>query len=1570
MNIRVFVSYILFMLAVVACNVSEQESVDLRTENSKSDETFSYSNKTNVLVNNTTNLNIFPIITTSGATYTIEPELPTGLTIAASNGVISGTPSVVSTQTLYIITANTPNGKEYAQVTIEVTDEPVKNFSYDFSNLVFTQGTVGTQNVDPTSIVGGTPTSFTVDPALPVGLTLNPLTGQITGTPTTVAASFHDITASNDAGEVTIRVLIDVQDTAPTSITYNAINFTSVVGTGAPIDYQVTAIGGSPAEYSFSISPNLPAGVVLNTSTGQISGVPTTDNGVSSYTVTVQNSQGSATQAVTINITNPPTALTYNTSHQLIENGYLIFQEDVPIVPISVDTYNGGDGPSYACSGCPTGVSVNSTTGTISGTPTTISTGSFTIDVTRDATTLSTAAINYQVVEDYPEDSTNMGYVATYNVYVDQAANISRGVISGGNPTSFRLVDESYGNVSATEYNLPINGLTIDYTDGSIQGTPTAAGDVTIVIEGLNQGYAGSPLSLQPIVRAQQSVRIISTVLAPTGLGYSGTGGAIAESSATEYNSATDVLELTDGFPLIGNTGTSIDPSTATAYPTTGGRPDLYTIIPALPNGLTLNSSTGVISGTPTENTPITYYQITGTNDAGSFTETIAISTDNLVAPSAVDYNTGGDNADSVPAVDNQIRFELFDYREATPTVVGSSGTFTISPTLPLGLAISPMTGVIYGTPLESSTTTTYSVTFTNSMGSFTNAGVSLVVENTQAPANLVYQTSDGNTATGTNPIILYAGDTVTSTDVLTSSDYDPANPGSSAGFIHTYTPTAGTTAALTAMGLALDTSTGAITSTGVAGAIATDPREQSWNHISSGPPATDNMFITGSNDQGSATQTEFPLYVLEKPPVISYPSDYGTNVLLVKGDARGATATQYFNVSNTGGLVARDFGGGAITPGATRGCSASYSGTNTKPINQAYLDFYATDNDDINNTNPVGAAAGSFQFEPTNCSFRFNADACFTGAGEGTYNYTITAHNSGTDYTSTPVTTNITVLKYDVPNYVFEPAGGTTLASRLADDHIFYEGTYLNLDGVDEAGGSALGSYTPNTDQRCHNGSYNLVDASTFPSDNFSFAAGGTGEFSVDGQMLMLKTPLVLSATESVTGYNLSKTTNIELQVSHIEATSSVNDKLEVKKVDVNADGLMDVIIRNTECDNTGCANNNTSIYKQISSHVGYFDGVDGATTAIAGPSGMIYVTGITYGTNKGGILAITDDRDDFWSYSATHTTESLVSDDSGLSNNDLQYPGYGIVPMESGTATRFGVITLNGTANVIQIEEYIINNENLGELSGGDGISANGQQIMNDSTGGGIDVDTIQKVEYADIDGNGFNEAIIAYTEEGTGDRKICLVTNDGTTFAQDCMGEITLPAGETFVNFRFADVSGTSDTDILVQTWNAGATENTIYVYEYGTGYSGNFNTADILNLNSNSQDVSFDVAQVDSSGKADLVVSNVDGDIDSDGTIEYGTVAPQSTNVPRNTGITIYNNSNTSDVFQDSLKSTQDTVLYYHNASGTTNWIELIPHGSNTVLMHCSYQYNTTYANTTGSKELPDVNIMSCGIPLSF
>jgi hypothetical protein len=153
-------------------------------------------------------------------------------------------------------------------------------------------------NNTPTSS-GGAVATYAVTPALPTGLTLNTTTGIISGTPTIVSANaIYTIIATNAGGFTTTSVSILVANASPSALTYSSNPAVHIVG--YPVSNTPTSLGG--AVVSYAITPALPAGLTLNTSTGVISGTPTTATASATYTITAANTFGSTTASVVIGI--------------------------------------------------------------------------------------------------------------------------------------------------------------------------------------------------------------------------------------------------------------------------------------------------------------------------------------------------------------------------------------------------------------------------------------------------------------------------------------------------------------------------------------------------------------------------------------------------------------------------------------------------------------------------------------------------------------------------------------------------------------------------------------------------------------------------------------------------------------------------------------------------------------------------------------------------------------------------------------------------------------------------------------------------------------------------------------------------------------------------------------------------------------------------------------------------------------------------------------------------------------------------------------------------------------------
>ncbi len=131
---------------------------------------------------------------------------------------------------------------------------------------------------------------WSISGSLPAGLSLDGATGVISGTPTAVGTSSFTVEVGDGISTATNGLSITINPAL--IITITSLPNGSV---GAPYSQTLTAGGGS-STYTWSISGSLPAGLLLNATTGVISGTPTAP-GTSSFTVQVSDGIGTATMA-------------------------------------------------------------------------------------------------------------------------------------------------------------------------------------------------------------------------------------------------------------------------------------------------------------------------------------------------------------------------------------------------------------------------------------------------------------------------------------------------------------------------------------------------------------------------------------------------------------------------------------------------------------------------------------------------------------------------------------------------------------------------------------------------------------------------------------------------------------------------------------------------------------------------------------------------------------------------------------------------------------------------------------------------------------------------------------------------------------------------------------------------------------------------------------------------------------------------------------------------------------------------------------------------------------------------
>ena len=483
-------------------------------------------------------------------------NLPDGLDLDINNGEISGIPENLGIFT-FTVEATNDAGTDTQQLTIEIIPVPVPP---TITTLSLPNGTIGVSYLETLTATGDTPITWDVIIGdLPDGLDLDLNNGEISGIPETLGNFTFTVEATNNAGFDTQQLTIEILPVPvpPTIIT------TSLPDGTIGISYSTTlaATGDVPITWTIS-NGSLPNSWSLNSSTGEISGMPATV-GTTTFTVMATNNAGDDTQELSITINAvpvPPTIITTT-----LPNGMV----DVPYYQQLSAT---GDNPiswSQTSGTMPSGLTLSST-GVISGTPSTVGTFDFTVKATNDT----------------GEDTKDLFIIINSTDTNTPPTIITTELDDGFVGIPYSQFLNAIGDAPITWYldsgNLP-NGINL-YNDGSLSGTPTTAGTFNFSVMAVNN--AGT--DTQPLTIVIQSLLVPPTITTTTL-----PDGTIGEAYS-------QILTAEGTTPIL--------------WALESGNP---------PSGLTIYSN-GTISGTPDLEGTFNF-RVKATNNAGSDSKDLTI---------------------------------------------------------------------------------------------------------------------------------------------------------------------------------------------------------------------------------------------------------------------------------------------------------------------------------------------------------------------------------------------------------------------------------------------------------------------------------------------------------------------------------------------------------------------------------------------------------------------------------------------------------------------------------------------------------------------------------------------------------------------------------------------------------------------------------------------------------------------------------------------------------------------------------------------------------------------------------
>jgi hypothetical protein len=920
---------------------------------------------------------------TAPYTWTVTAgALPAGLSLDPDTGIITGTPTGAGTTAFTVTATDAGSPAETASEAVSITIASTAALSVTTTSL--TAPTVGQAYSSTLAATGGVPVyAWSVSSGtLPAGLSLDPDTGTISGTPTTAGPGTFTIEASDSA--------TPTADTATRTYTMTVTAATATLTLAAPTLPGATAGAayiaplpstGGTAPLSWSVSTGaLPPGLTLDPALGVISGVPT-QSGTFAFGVSVSDA-AAHTAAENLSITvaagSAPSISTASLPGATAGSAY------------SQQLIGTGGVPDYSWSvssgALPGGLSLDPSTGLISGTPATAGGYTFTIALTDSASpTAGTASRAYTITVaagpaaplfSLSDNSTNgvigLPYQAAL-IPADGTSPYTFSVTAGTLPTGLTL-DPSLGDISGTPTSAGTFTATITATDSSTPTAQTATDAITIIVttpaalaittttvpDGAVGGGYATPVAATGGTGADTFT--VSSGTLPAGLildpasgviyGVPTTAGAatfavtVTDSATPTADTATQTLSLTiDGPAPVSVTTTDLPAATqGVAYSqilTASGGTQPYTwavTSGTLPGGMTLDPSTGVLSGTPT-GSGSSQITVTATDSTTPTAQTATASLTLTVYSSGTLSITTGTLAPDTASVGTAYSATLDAGGGTAPYAWSVS-----SGALPPGLSLDPGSGVISGTPTA-------------------GGAYPFTVTVTDSSTPTAQSASDSYTITVTAPVALSI--TTTSLPAGTVNDAYSAGLAASGGTApYAWSVSSGALPA----GLSLDPSTGAISGTPTATGTS-DFTVAVTDSSATAETATADLSIT----IGTASLL---------PQTISFtaPSSGrygGTTTLTATGGGSGNPVVFTIDAASEAGVCAVS---------GSNGTALKYTGVGSCVIdaNQAGNARYAAA-PQVQATVPVAKAAQSISFTaPTSGTVGRSVTLSATGGGSG----------------------------------------------------------------------------------------------------------------------------------------------------------------------------------------------------------------------------------------------------------------------------------------------------------------------------------------------------------------------------------------------------------------------------------------------------------------------------------------------------------------------------------------------------------------------------------------------------------
>ena len=600
--------------------------------------------------------------------------LPSGLVINTASGVISGAPDTVEADTAEVTVTVTDSAGNSAEASVTFpavgkADQTLTGFSYSSNSVTFGDS-APTLNA-PMGAVG----TLTYAATPRTVCTVNGTTGALTIVGVGVCEVTVTAASTDEYNEATAKYRVTVNATGKLSLNLDAIATDNVVNIAEKTaGFSISGDTGSEAGVSVSVavgSTTLTAtsADASGTATWSVS-VPAEASYITGTSVSVRVSASKSGFTAATNVTRSLTVDLAAPSVTYTAPDSLKLGAAVDVRPSTTDT----DLASYSASGLPSGLSINATTGAITGAPDTVDadTASVTVTVTDSAGNSAEASVTFPMVAKGDQSLTGFEYSSSSVTFGDAAPTLTApdgavGTLSyAAAPEAVCTVDGSSGALTIVGVGACVITVTAASTDSYNEATTTytvtvttagqlvlnldrIAGDNTINVVEETSGF---PISGDTGTEAGVSVSVavgsatLTTTSADDGNGtakwsvrvpgdasyITGTSVTVTVSASKTGFTAPTAVTRTLTVDLVAPTAPTytvpdslkLGSAITAMNPTGGSGIDAYLAV-GLPSGLSINASTGVISGTPDTINANTAFVIVRASDEASNTVSVTL---------------------------------------------------------------------------------------------------------------------------------------------------------------------------------------------------------------------------------------------------------------------------------------------------------------------------------------------------------------------------------------------------------------------------------------------------------------------------------------------------------------------------------------------------------------------------------------------------------------------------------------------------------------------------------------------------------------------------------------------------------------------------------------------------------------------------------------------------------------------------------------------------------------------------------------------------------------------------------